>query len=150
MADQTLPSPPAVPLGGPIDQFLAEPRNVMVAAIRKDGRPQMTPNWFWWDGRRFYISTTKTRAKYRMFVRDPRVQLAIDDTTGFRSILVDGTVEIWEDIDRGLAYFRAIRAKHGRPPATDDELRTTLRDEERVLLVITPEKPAAAWRTIGF
>jgi hypothetical protein len=29
-----------------IEAFLAEPRNAMIAAIRRDGRPQMTPNWF--------------------------------------------------------------------------------------------------------
>ena len=46
-----------------VEQFLAEPRNIMVAAIRRDGRPQVTPNWFYWDGERFYISTTKTRQK---------------------------------------------------------------------------------------
>lgn len=27
-----------------IEQFLVEPLNTMVAAIRVDGRPQMTPN----------------------------------------------------------------------------------------------------------
>ena len=44
-----------------VEAFLAEPRNVVVAAIRRDGRPQMTPNWFLWDGSRFWISTTKDR-----------------------------------------------------------------------------------------
>jgi hypothetical protein len=29
-----------------IEAFLAEPRNVVVAGIRRDGRPQLTPNWF--------------------------------------------------------------------------------------------------------
>ena len=42
-----------------IEAFLAQPINVMVAAIRRDGRPQMSPNWFVWDGARFYISTTR-------------------------------------------------------------------------------------------
>ena len=50
-----------------IDAFLAEPRNVMVAGIRRDGTPQLSPNWFYWDGERFYVSTTRTRAKYAIF-----------------------------------------------------------------------------------
>jgi PPOX class probable F420-dependent enzyme len=133
-----------------LEAFIAEPRNVMVAAIRRDGRPQMTPNWFIWDGGRFFISTTKDRAKYRMFRRDPRVQLAIDDATGFRSVLVDGTVEIQEDIAVGLATFRAIRAKHQRPMGGDRELAEELTRERRVLLVITPDLPPEQWRTVGF
>ncbi len=47
----------ADPTPAKLEAFLAQPRNVMVAAIRRDGRPQMTPNWFLWDGSRFYIST---------------------------------------------------------------------------------------------
>jgi len=121
-----------------------------VAAIRADGRPQMTPNWFTWDGSRFWISTTRDRAKYRMFRRDPRVQLAIDDATGFRSVLLDGTVEIHEDIPAGLATFRAIRAKHGRPMGDDRQLAEELTGEGRVLLAVTPEAPMDRWRTVGF
>jgi nitroimidazol reductase NimA-like FMN-containing flavoprotein (pyridoxamine 5'-phosphate oxidase superfamily) len=47
-----------------IEAFLAEPRNVVVAGIRRDGSPHMSPNWFHCDGQRFYISTTRHRAKY--------------------------------------------------------------------------------------
>src|SRR3712207_181666 len=100
-----------------LEQFLAESRNIMVAAIRPDGRPQVTPNWFHWDGERFYISTTKTRQKYKNFRRDPRVQLVLDEPTGFRTVLIDGTTEIWEDHERGLPYFSRITEKHtGRTP----------------------------------
>ncbi|MGE0880429.1 MAG: TIGR03618 family F420-dependent PPOX class oxidoreductase [Acidimicrobiia bacterium] len=133
-----------------LEDFLAEPRNVLVAAIRKDGRPQMTPNWFHWDGSRFYVSTTRTRAKYPMFKRDPRVQLAIDDSTGHRSVLVDGTVEILEDLDTALAYFRAIRVKHGvSVPDDDAAFKAALAADERVILAITPDKPVTEWRVLG-
>ena len=66
-----------------LEDFLAEPRNVIVAGIRKDGRPHLSPNWFFWDGKRFYVSTTRTRVKYKIFSRDPRAELVIDDATGF-------------------------------------------------------------------
>ncbi len=128
-----------------IETFLAEPRNIMVATIRRDGRPQMTPNWFFWDGNRFYISTTKTRQKYPNLKRDPRVQLALDEPSGFRTVLIDGTCEIWEDLDRGLPYFTQITEKHtGRTP-NDAALRERLVREQRVLLVITPDKPPEQW-----
>src|SRR5271156_1102789 len=97
-----------------VEAFLAEPRNVIVAGIRKDGRPHVTPNWFFWDGEKFYVSTTRTRAKYRIFRRDPRVELVIDDATGHRYVALSGTAEIREQIPAELPRFRAIREKHGR------------------------------------
>jgi nitroimidazol reductase NimA-like FMN-containing flavoprotein (pyridoxamine 5'-phosphate oxidase superfamily) len=52
---------------GRLDAFLAEQRNLIVAGIREDGRPHVTPNWFCWDGERFYVSTTGGRMKYKIF-----------------------------------------------------------------------------------
>jgi PPOX class probable F420-dependent enzyme len=133
-----------------LEAFLAEPRNALVAAIRSDGRPMMTPNWFLWDGARFFISTTKGRAKFRLFSRDPRVQLAIDDSTGFRYVVIDGTVEIRDDVDSGLPLFRDLRHKHGKGGQTDDELRDEMIRDQRVLLVVTPDKPPTEWLSQGF
>lgn len=121
----------------------------MVAAIRRDGRPQMSPNRFLWDGQRFSISTTKSRRKYPNLRRDPRVQLAFDDPRGFKTVLVDGATEIWEDLERGLPFFRAIREKHGITGIDDATLLERLRSEDRVLLVITPDKPIDQWTRWG-
>ena len=93
--------------------FLAERRNALVAGIRRDGRPHLSPNWFCWDGHRFYVSTTRSRVKYAIFRRDPRAQLLIDDPTGFRAALVPATVKIREDIAAELPRFRAIRESTG-------------------------------------
>lgn len=133
-----------------IDTFLAEARNVIVAGVRKDGRPSMTPNWFFWQEGHFYISTTKTRAKYRLFRNDPRVQLVIDDSTGFRYVVINGTVEIGEDIDAGLPYFRALRQKHDKGGQTDQELRDEMVRDQRVLLIVTPDSPQSEWMSMGF
>jgi PPOX class probable F420-dependent enzyme len=132
-----------------LEAFLQERRNVVVAGIRKDGRPHLTPNWFHFDGERFAISSTKDRAKYAIFSRDSRAELLIDDPVGFRAVLVNGTAEIWEDLDRGLPYFRAIREKHGRPVPDDAELRAGLEAEDRFLLVIVPDGPPSSWTTWG-
>jgi PPOX class probable F420-dependent enzyme len=133
-----------------MDAFLAEPRNAIVAGIRSDGRPHLTPNWFLWQDGRFYVSTTRGRVKYRVFTRDPRIQLAIDDVTGFRYVIVEGTVEVSEDVERGLPYFRALRAKHGRGAQTDEELREEMVRDGRVLLIATPDRPQARWLARGF
>ena len=133
-----------------IEAFLAEPRNAMIAAIRRDGRPQMTPNWFLWDGSRFYVSTTKSRQKFKNFRRDPRVQLAVDDPTGFKCVIIDGTVEIWENHDRGLPFFRRITEKHRSEAPNDQTILERLAREQRVLLVITPTAPIEQWTNWGF
>ncbi len=132
-----------------LEAFLAEPRNIIVAGIRKDGRPHLSPNWFSWDGKRFYVSTTRYRVKYAIFRRDPRAQLAIDDSTGFRSVLVSATVQIHEDIAAELPYFRAIREKHGMKVPHDDEYLRVLTEEGRVLLAITPDGPPSTWTVWG-
>lgn len=128
-----------------LDAFLAEPRNAMVAGIRRDGRPQVTPNFFLWDGERFYVSTTKRRLKYRIFRRDPRVQIVIDESPGFRTVMIDGTVDIWEDIERGFPYFLKLREKYRGTKQDEAALREELIRDQRVLLVVTPDKPPEAW-----
>jgi len=134
---------------GKIEAFLAEPRNVVVAGIRRDGRPHLSPNWFYWDGQRFYVSTTRVRVKYAMFRRDPRAQLLVDDSTGFRAVVVSATVQIREDIAAELARFRAIREKHGVAVPSDEEHLRALTAEGRVLLAFTPDRPLSSWPCWG-
>ena len=132
-----------------LDAFLAEPRNVIVAGVRKDGRPHLSPNWFFWDGERFYVSTTRKRVKYAIFRRDPRAGLVVDDATGHRYVSVPATTEIREDVRANVSLFRAIREKHGRATPPDDQLAADLIADDRVLLVFTPSAPPAAWTTVG-
>jgi PPOX class probable F420-dependent enzyme len=132
-----------------LEAFLAEPRNVIVAGIRKDGRPHLSPNWFLWDGENFYVSTTRKRAKYHIFRRDPRAELLVDDTTSFRYARIPATVEVREDLPASLPVIRAIRTKHGRPQPDDEKLLADLAAEDRVLLVFTPTVPPSAWTTVG-
>jgi PPOX class probable F420-dependent enzyme len=132
-----------------LEAFLAEPRNIIVAGIRKDGRPHVSPNWFFWDGDRFYVSTTRKRVKYHVFRRDPRVELVVDDATGHRYVHVSGTVEVREDVPAELPRFRAIREKHGRVVPPDDQLAAELIADDRVLLAITPAGPPSTWTAVG-
>ena len=112
------------------------------------GAPHLSPNWFYWDGERFYVSTTRSRVKYAIFRRDPRVQLLIDDSTGHRALFVGGTVEIRDDLRAELPRFRAIRDKHGLVTPPDEEFLADLAAEGRVLLAITPDRPATSCTSI--
>jgi PPOX class probable F420-dependent enzyme len=128
-----------------IAAFLAERRNLILAGIRRDGRPQLSPNWFYWDGEQFYVSTLRNRAKYAIFRRDPRAQLLVDDPTGFRAALIPATVEIREDLASELPRFRAIREKYGVPVPDETQQLRGLTEEGRVLLAITPDGPPDSW-----
>jgi PPOX class probable F420-dependent enzyme len=132
-----------------LEAFLAEPRNIIVAGIRKDGRPHLSPNWYFWDGEHFYVSTTRKRAKYNIFRRDPRAELVVDDPTGMRYVEIPATAEIREDVPANVSLFRAIRAKHGRETPPDGELAAALIADDRILLVFTPTGPVSAWTKRG-
>lgn len=132
-----------------LSDFLAEPRNVIVAGVRGNGRPHLSPNWFFWDGERFFISTTRDRVKYKIFSRDPRVELIVDDATGHRYVRVSGTVQILEDVSTNLPFNRAIREKHGVQVPGDEELEASLIADNRVLLAVTPATPPSEWSVLG-
>jgi PPOX class probable F420-dependent enzyme len=132
-----------------LSDFLAERRNIIVAGVKRDGRPHLSPNLFFWDGKRFFISTTSDRVKYKIFSRDPRVELIIDDATGHRYARVSGAVEILEDVPSNLPMDRAIREKHDIPVGGDEELAASLVADNRVLLAVTPTKPASEWSVLG-
>jgi PPOX class probable F420-dependent enzyme len=132
-----------------LEEFLRQPRNVIVAGVRKDGRPHLSPNWFYWDGENFYVSTTRKRAKYNIFRRDPRAELVVDDPSDLRYVEIPATASIREDVRANLALFGAIRSKHGRPVPPDDELAESLIADDRILLVFTPSAPRSAWTAIG-
>jgi hypothetical protein len=62
---------------------------------------------------------------------------------------VSGTVEVLKDIPSNLPMNRAIREKHGLPAAADEELAASLLADNRVLLAVTPAKPASEWSVLG-
>jgi PPOX class probable F420-dependent enzyme len=133
-----------------LEAFLAERRNLILAGTRPDGHAHLTPTWFYWDGKRFYVSTTRRRAKYDLFRRDRRAQLAVDDPAGLRAVLIPATVEIREDIAAQLPRFRAIREKYGMAVLGDEEHLKSLIADERVLFAITPDGPPSTWTAWGF
>lgn len=133
-----------------LDAFLARQRNLILAGTRADGRPHVTPTWFYWDGERFYVSTTRDRLKYKIFSRDPRAQLVLDDPAGLRAVVIPATVEIREDTGAELSRYRAIREKYGLDELGDHDHLESLIGEGRVLLAITPDAPPSTWTCWGF
>jgi uncharacterized pyridoxamine 5'-phosphate oxidase family protein len=132
-----------------LNAFLGERRNIVIAGIRRNGEPHLSPNWFSFDGGKFYVSTTRARVKYAIFRNNPRGVVIIDDSTGFRYVRVPVTVEIREDLPAELPRFRAIREKMGVAVPSDEEFLASLRSEGRVLLAMTPDGPPETWTING-
>jgi uncharacterized pyridoxamine 5'-phosphate oxidase family protein len=132
-----------------LEAFLGERRNVIVAGIRRNGEPHLSPNWFYFDGERFYVSTTRDRAKYTIFRNDPRGVVLVDDSTGLRHVRVPVTVEVREDLREQLPRFRAIREKMGVAVPADAEFLAGLESDGRVLLAMTPNGPQDTWTVRG-
>jgi PPOX class probable F420-dependent enzyme len=78
------------------EKYLAERSNMVLATIRTDGRPQLSPVWFIWQDNEFLISTTISTAKWKNLLRDPRCTGLVDAPDG-RYISVSGVVEMWTE-----------------------------------------------------
>ena len=83
--------------------FLRERPHAVVATIMPDGRPQLTPNWYLWDGERFSVSTLDWTVKVKNAKRDPRITLCIDGPERRTNyVQVFGTAEVIEgDVREG-------------------------------------------------
>jgi PPOX class probable F420-dependent enzyme len=119
------------------EALLRDERLAVLATVRRDGSPQLTPvNYVYQDGT-ILISITRDRAKYHNIRRDPRVALCIMRPEGRPYLTVFGRARIEEqDIVEGTAaIFRRIS---DRPlPENFAEL---LAQQRRVLLIVTPER----------
>ncbi|MGZ4677387.1 MAG: PPOX class F420-dependent oxidoreductase [Acidimicrobiia bacterium] len=103
--------------------FLASdpPHTGKLATTRADGSPHVAPIWFAVadDGSLVFTTNAET-LKGRTLRRDPRASLCVDDEVPpFSFVIVEGTVEISEDLDElrrwaaviGGRYMGAARAE---------------------------------------
>ena len=117
--------------------FLHERLHAMVATIMPDGRPQLTPNWYLWDGERFWVSTLGWTVKVRN-AGATRVTLCIDGPsrrTNYAQVF--GTADVVEgDVrERTLDLIRKYE-----PIEADAQKHWEDIEEDRVLIVVTPER----------
>ena len=120
-----------------VQEFLGPSHIAIVATIRRDGTPQITPNWYRFDSGRLTISTTKQRVKYRNLSRDPRLVVCITSEPRAENYLtLSGLAEI---VDDGSMWpdTRAIVEKYVPPDRVDERMRQ-LRTEDRVIISMVP------------
>ena len=119
------------------EKILREEKLAILATLRGDGSPQLSPiNYAYQDGR-ILISITRDRAKYHNVRRNPQVTLCILRPEGRPYVTVFGHAEIKEaDIAAGTAeIFKRISDR--QLPENFEEV---LRQQRRVLVIVTPER----------
>ena len=119
-------------------EFLEPSRIIMVATIGRDGMPQMTPNWFYYDGHRLAMSTTRDRVKYRNLSRDQRMSVCIAvEPMASDYVSISGPVSISED-DSIWPVTRSIIGRY-MPSDNVDGMIERMKTEGRVILWLNPE-----------
>jgi len=94
--------------------FLEEgTRTGKLASTRADGSPHVTPVWFVLDGDDVVFTTHTTSVKARTLQRDRRAALCVDDEAPpYSFVIVEGTVELSDDLDALLAWATRIGARY--------------------------------------
>ena len=122
-------------------EFLRSHHRVVLATVRKDGRPAMSPMAAAVDEQgRVVISTRETAMKVGHIRRDPHVSLCGFTDRFFGDwVQVEGTAEIVTlpaAMDLLIDYYRAVAGEH----PDWDEYRAAMQREQRVVLRIEIER----------
>ena len=121
-----------------MSQFLAESRIAVMATFNRDGTPQLTPNWYHYDGDLLTFVTTKERVKYLNLRRDHRISVCIYAAPlASEYVVMRGTATV-EDQD---IWDRARRiVQRYTEPAEVDEHLERWKTQPRVLVTVTPHR----------
>ncbi|MGQ0716470.1 MAG: PPOX class F420-dependent oxidoreductase [Pseudonocardiales bacterium] len=117
---------------------VAEQHHAVLATLRRDGTPQMSPVSATVDGQgRVVVSTRQGAFKVRNLRRDPRAWLCVlpDGFYGGRWVHIGGRariVELPEAMEPLVDYYRSISGEH---PDWED-YRMAMQRDQRVLLQV--------------
>ena len=114
-------------------RLFLEPNMGVVATIRPDGTPHLTPVWVDWDGEYVLFNTAEGRAKPRYIRRDPRVTVAvIDRENPYRYVSVTGTADIVPD--EGRAHINRLARRYRGEDFPERP------GEQRLIVKVRPER----------
>lgn len=67
-----------------------------LATLRKDGSPHMAPVWYRYEDGAFFVLTDTGSQKHKNIMRDPRVELCIDDRerAPYHTVIVHGRATV--------------------------------------------------------
>ncbi|QXJ21852.1 PPOX class F420-dependent oxidoreductase [Actinomadura graeca] len=125
--------------------LLAESRLGVLATIKSDGRPQLSPVMPFYDRAAglLYVSMTEGRAKTANLRRDPRAALEVTSADGRAWATAEGTVTLTgpgtdprgPEVEALVDYYRAAAGEH----PDWEEYRSVMVSDRRVLMVMAVE-----------
>lgn len=93
--------------------LLERPLYAHLATIRPDGKPQVNPMWFLWDGEHVLFTNTTVRQKYKNVTAHPEVAVSINDPDQpYRYLEIRGTVERIDPDPKG-EFFDRMAKRYG-------------------------------------
>ncbi|QYN36655.1 PPOX class F420-dependent oxidoreductase [Pseudonocardia sp. DSM 110487] len=126
--------------------LIAESRIGVLATLRADGRPQLSPvtPYYDRDAGTIYVSIMEGRAKTTNLRRDPRAALEVTSTDGWAWATADGTAELigpgtdphGPEVEALVGYYRSAAGEH----PDWDEYRAVMVADRRVLLALHVER----------
>jgi PPOX class probable F420-dependent enzyme len=126
--------------------LLARGRLGVLATIKADGRPQLSPVMPYYDREAevLYVSMTEGRAKTANLRRDPRAALEVTSPDGFEWATAEGTVTltgpgtdpVGPEVEALVRYYRRAAGEH----PDWDEYRSVMVSDRRVLMSMAVER----------
>lgn len=123
--------------------LLAESRLGVLATIKSDGRPQLSPVMPFYDQEAgvVYVSMGEGSAKTANLRRDPRVSLEVTSSDGRAWATADGTATLTgpgtdphgPEVEALVNYYRIAAGEH----PDWDEYRSVMVSDRRVLMAMT-------------
>jgi PPOX class probable F420-dependent enzyme len=123
--------------------LLAESRLGVLATIKSDGRPQLSPvtPFYDRDAGVVYVSMTEGRAKTANLRRDPRAALEVTSSDGWAWATAEGSVTLTgpgtdphgPEVAALVDYYRSAAGEH----PDWDEYRSVMVSDRRVLMTMS-------------
>lgn len=121
-------------------ELLAKSRLGVLATLKADGRPQLSPVMPFFDAETdtLYVSMTEGRAKTANLRRDPRAALEVTSSDGWSWATAEGTVTLTgpgtdphgPEVEALVDYYRRAAGEH----PDWDEYRAAMVADRRVLM----------------
>lgn len=122
--------------------LLAESRLGVLATLKSDGRPQLSPVMPFYDrdNKVLYVSMTEGRAKTTNLRRDPRAALEVTAANGWSWATAEGPVTLTgpgtdphgPEVEALVDYYRRAAGEH----PDWDEYRAVMVSDRRVLMTM--------------
>jgi len=126
--------------------LLAESRLGVLATIKSDGLPQLSPvtQFYDRDAEVIYVSMTEGRTKTANLRRDPRAALEVTSSDGWAWATAEGPVTLTgpgtdrsgPEVEALVKYYRQAAGEH----PDWDEYRSVMVSDRRVLMAMTVDR----------